>query len=95
LSNCTVGEEYPVGPRADELETSFSPQELAALEVVARTFEGITPSQISDRSHQETAWKDTEDRALISYEKAAELSLPVPADVPTMALASPRDVRCA
>ena len=76
--NGNVGEEYHVGPRAGELETTFSEAELEVLETVARTFEDATPSQFSDRSHQETAWKDTEERALISYGKAAELSLPVP-----------------
>ncbi len=77
--NGNVGEEYHVGPRAKELETSFLASELEVLETVAKIFEEATPSQISERSHAETAWKDTKDRTLISYEKAAELSLPIPA----------------
>jgi putative zinc finger/helix-turn-helix YgiT family protein len=76
--NGNVGEEYHVGPRARELETSFSASELEVLETVAEAFAEATPSQLSDRSHAETAWKDTKDRTLISYEKAAELSFPTP-----------------
>lgn len=76
--NGDVGEECQVGPKADELGVSFSSRELKVLEAVAKAFEGTSPGEISDRSHQESAWKDTEERALISYERAADLSLTVP-----------------
>jgi putative zinc finger/helix-turn-helix YgiT family protein len=76
--NGRTGLEIRPGAKADAVDLTFSPRELKILEAVAATFKTLTPSQISDRSHAETAWKDTEDRALISYEKAAELSLPVP-----------------
>ncbi len=73
--NGKIGEEYHVGPRADQLETQFSPREVKVLETVAQTFETATPSQISERSHQEPAWRETEDRTLIPYDKARSLSL--------------------
>lgn len=76
--NGNVGEEYRVGPRANELDVLFSPREFKVLHTVVKAFEGASPSQISDRSHAESAWRDTEDQALISYEKAADLSLAVP-----------------
>lgn len=39
---------------------------------------GLSPTNISDRSHQEAAWRDTPPKQIISYEKAAELSLALP-----------------
>ena len=76
--NGNVGEKYGVGPRADGLEVSFSSRELKILEAVAKTFAGLSPGEISERSHQESAWQDVEDLTLISYEKAVSLSLAVP-----------------
>jgi putative zinc finger/helix-turn-helix YgiT family protein len=76
--NGNVGEEYRVGPKADELDVTFSPRELAILDAITRAFDNVTPSEISNRSHKESAWRDTEDRTLISYDKASDLSLPVP-----------------
>ena len=76
--NGNVGEEYRGGPKADEIGVAFSPRELKVLEAVAKSFEGVSPGEISDRSHQESAWRETEERALISYEKATDLSLCVP-----------------
>jgi len=76
--NGRTGMEFRPGPRADELDVRFSPRELKVLEAVASEFKGLTPGQMRDRSHEESAWRDTEDRTLISYAKARELSLPVP-----------------
>lgn len=77
--NGRTGLEIRPGPKADAVDLTFSPRELKILEAVAATFETLTPTQIRDRSHAESAWKDTEDRTLISYDKAPELSLPIPA----------------
>lgn len=76
--NGRTGMEFRPGPKAEDLKTTFAPRELRILESVGRAFKDVTPRDIRDRSHQESAWKDTEDRALISYEKAADLSLSVP-----------------
>ena len=76
--NGSVGEEYRLGPKADELAVPFSDREMKVLMVVAEVFENLTPGEISDRSHQESAYRDTPDRELISYQKAHSLSLPVP-----------------
>ncbi len=76
--NGRIGEEYRLGPMADEVKVSFSSRELKTLEKVADEFGNVTPSEISDRSHRETAWQDTEDLDLISYDKAASLSFHLP-----------------
>lgn len=76
--NGRTGMEFRPGPKANELKVKFTSRELRILESVGRAFKSVTPGEIRDRSHQESAWKDTEDRGLISYEKAADLSLAVP-----------------
>ena len=73
--NGNVGEKYQEGPMAGELKVSFSPRESEVLEMVAEAFGNVTPGEISDHSHNETAWRETKDRELISYDKAAGLSL--------------------
>ena len=73
--NGNVGEEFRCGARSDTLDVQFSRCELATLEAIANKFKEWTPSRISDYSHHEAAWLDTEDRALISYDKARHLSL--------------------
>ena len=75
--NGNVGEEYRIGPAADTLHVTFSAQEQRVLQVVAKSLAGLTPREISDRSHQESAWIATPDRELISYQEAAKLSLTV------------------
>lgn len=77
-ANGRTSTEFSVGPKADEISVQFTARELKILEDVAQKFRGATPSEISDRSHEETAWQDTEDKALITYDKAMNLSLPVP-----------------
>jgi len=76
--NGRPGMEFLAGPKADEVDVQFSPREQRILSAVVETMKNKSPSQISDLSHREAAWLDTADRALISYDKAAELSLPVP-----------------
>ena len=75
--NGREGEEYRIGPAADSLEVTFSATELRVLQAVAKSLAGLTPREISDRSHQESAWIDTHDRELISYQEAGNLSLSV------------------
>lgn len=76
--NGRTGMEFHAGPQADEIDVSFSARELKILEAVAQAFKEVTPGEIRDRSHAESAWRDTEDRTIISYDKAMDLSLPVP-----------------
>lgn len=73
-----MGREFRPGPKAEELKAEFTVRELKILEAVKSAFKNLTPGEIGDRSHQESGWKDTEDRALIGYDKAADLSLAVP-----------------
>ena len=76
--NSHTGMEFRAGPKADELDVEFSTRELKVLQAVAQTFKNVTPSEIRDLSHKEKAWQDTEDKALITYDKAMDLSLPAP-----------------
>ena len=76
--NGNVGEEYRLGPKAENLQMSFSPRELRVLDVVIDKFGNMTPNEISVFSHQESAWLNTEDRKLISYQEATKLSLFLP-----------------
>ncbi len=73
--NDRTGEEYRLGPRADEVPYKLTLRELAVLERVAAAFGDATPSAISERSHREPAWLNTQDKQLISYKEAASLSL--------------------
>ncbi len=77
--NGFVGEEYCIGPAADSLKVTFSASELCVLRAVVKSLVGLTPREISDRSHQESARTDTPDRELISYQKAGNLVLSLPA----------------
>lgn len=74
--NDRTGMEFSPGPKADELDVEFSTRELKILEAVCKAFRNVTPSEISDLSHKEKAWRDTEEKALITYDKALDLSLP-------------------
>ena len=69
--NGRTGLEIRPGAKADTVDLTFSPRELKILEAVAATFKTLTPSQIRERSHAETAWKDTEDRALTTDRRLA------------------------
>lgn len=76
--NGRVGEEYRIGPAAKSLPMSFSATEQRVLAAVAELLAELTPREVSERSHQEPAWIDTPNRQLISYQKAASLSLSLP-----------------
>jgi hypothetical protein len=79
--NGNVGEEFSLGPMAEsfsDFKEVFSARELAVLEAVASVFKNATPGEISNRSHEESAWRDTPEREIISYKLAENLSLSVP-----------------
>lgn len=77
-----TGYEIVLGPEADRVNLGiFTKGELAVLDHVAEQFRKVTGTAISRRSHRESAWQETEDRQLISYEKAMDLSLALPPNV--------------
>jgi len=73
-----VGYCYDLGPQAGSSEATFTAQEQRVLRHVVEEFRNCTAKEISDRSHQEAAWKNTEEKQLISYREAAALSLDLP-----------------
>jgi uncharacterized phage-associated protein len=73
--NGRTGEEFLLGPRASEVRMDFGEDERRVLEFVRKRLGGLSPSMLSETSHQETAWRDTPPKEIISYERAMELSL--------------------
>ncbi len=78
FQNGNFGEVFRPGRKVEQIETMLDENELRVLRFVRDTLGGLTPSDISDRSHRESAWKDTPPRHVISYEKATELSFSLP-----------------
>lgn len=79
FQNGNTGEVFRPGSKADQIDCTFDDNELRVLQFVRDQLGSLTPSAISDLSHGETAWKDTQPKEVISYEKAAALSLEIPA----------------
>lgn len=77
--NGNTGEEFRPGPRAKDPMQVLTEEDLRILQFVRDCLGGLTPTQISDRSHEEVAWKDTPRKEVISYAKARDLSLALPA----------------
>jgi len=73
--NGQIGFYYSLGPNSREIDVEFTNHELAVLDQVARTLGGLTAKAISDRSHEESAWRNAEDKQMISYREAKGLSL--------------------
>jgi len=78
FNNGNTGTQVKAGPRADAVCVDFTTRESEALESIAAALKSKTPTQIRDLSHTEAAWTDTEDRVLITYDKAEQLSLSLP-----------------
>jgi putative zinc finger/helix-turn-helix YgiT family protein len=76
--NGYAGLEFRAGPAAAQVEGELGPDELAVLEFVANTFGRMTAKEISERSHQESAWLQTPSKAIISYDHATRLSVRIP-----------------
>jgi uncharacterized phage-associated protein len=53
-------------------------EDVAVLRFVRDTIGGLSPSSLGDRSHEETAWKETPPKAVIDYGHAARLSVALP-----------------
>ncbi|KKL62355.1 hypothetical protein LCGC14_2186020 [marine sediment metagenome] len=78
FSNGNMGFSYHVGPNAGPVTVEFAPHEQKVLEYVAEVLGGLTAKGISERSHQEPAWRDAKDGQVISYREAETLSLSLP-----------------
>ncbi len=75
FANGFLGLEITCGPAAENIEVHFTAREEAVLSRVIDELGPLTAKAISDRSHNEQAWKDTCDKSLISYSEAKHLSL--------------------
>lgn len=78
FQNGNTGEVFQTGPQAPAVAAELSEDESRVLRFVRDQLGSLTPSAISDKSHQETAWKNTPEKEIISYEKALELSITLP-----------------
>jgi len=76
--NGQTGFFYSPGTLAQSISVTFSPHERKVLEHVADQVGRLSAKDISRRSHQEAAWRETEDGKLISYQFARQLSLSLP-----------------
>ncbi|MBM4018458.1 MAG: DUF4065 domain-containing protein [Planctomycetes bacterium] len=76
--NGNTGYYYRAGPKAESLGVEFTAHEQVVLERVADALGTLAAKAISDRSHEEAAWKNTEDKKIISYREAMSLSLSLP-----------------
>ena len=59
-------------------KSMFSEKEFHVMNFVIDKFRNYTATRIADESHQETAYRKSEDRHIISYEYAKDLSLSLP-----------------
>lgn len=76
--NGKTGEEFTPGLRAGDIPRGLDDNEMRVLQFVRDRLGNLAPTEISDLSHQESAWRDTPPKQIISYEKALELSLALP-----------------
>jgi len=76
-----TGTDYRAGPDTATVVVEFTARELAVLERVAGAFQGFSAKRISDHSHQESAYRNTPDKEMISYQEAMHLSLAMPEQV--------------
>lgn len=75
FQNGNTGEVFRPGARAEDSLSALTDDDMRVLKFVRDALGAMSPSDISDKSHEESAWKDTLPKDVISYEKAAELSL--------------------
>ena len=73
--NGYMGYNYEPGAKVASPSIDFTPHEQTVLACVAEAFRACTAKDISERSHRESAWQNTADGQLISYQEAATLSL--------------------
>lgn len=75
FQNGNTGEVFRPGPEAEAALAVLTEEDVRVLRFVRDELGNLAPSVISDKSHEEAAWKETPPKAVISYEKAMELSL--------------------
>ena len=75
-----LGIEYRRGRNADTQSFVLNAEDEQVLEFVCKEMGGRGSLRISERSHQERAWQETEDCQKISYHLASDLSLTMPPD---------------
>ncbi|HEB61081.1 MAG TPA: DUF4065 domain-containing protein, partial [Phycisphaeraceae bacterium] len=75
FQNGNTGEVFRPGVKAEEYLNSLTDDDMRVLRFVRDNLGAMTPSDISDKSHAESAWKNTSPKDIISYKKAMELSL--------------------
>ncbi len=73
--NGNTGEVFRPGARAEHSLRVLTNDDIRMLKFVRDALGALTPSEISDKSHEESAWKNTLPKDVISYERAAELSI--------------------
>jgi putative zinc finger/helix-turn-helix YgiT family protein len=78
FQNDNTGEVFQPGANAEATLGVLSDEDIRVLKFVRDRLGSLTPTQISDKSHEESAWRDTPSKGIISYEKAGELSLALP-----------------
>lgn len=66
--------------------------DVAVLDTIASRLFRLDAKRIAERSHEEIAWRDTDERALIPYAFAGTLSLDLPQSVKLSAAAASRKV---
>ena len=71
-----VGEQFTALVEPDR--SMFSEKEVGVMDFVIDTFRTYTATRVTNQSHQETAYRKSGDRNVISYEYAKELSLALP-----------------
>jgi len=71
-----VGEQFTA--LVEPNEGTFSETALKVMQFVIDTFRTYTATRVMNQSHQETAYRKSGDRDVISYEHAKELSLSLP-----------------
>lgn len=74
-SNGRVGLRIRPGPAADEFGARLEADEVATLDVVATKLGALSPSAMSERSHEEPAWRETDATKPISYALSAGVAL--------------------
>jgi len=85
FQNGNTGEVFQPGARSESALAALTEDDLRVLRHIRHELGGLTPSAISDKSHEEAAWKETPPKAVISYEKSSELSIKLPESQPETA----------
>ena len=73
-----VGLAVLADPNAAAVECPLTYTEIAVVDFVVEQFRHTTAKAISEQSHQGSAYRNTEEKQLISYGKAQDWSLSVP-----------------